>query len=75
MHLTPGDGRKDRGSEKEREGWEKDREQIEHEPVPHLLPRVSRIQLAVSISGPANDLPNFTIPESIRSGRVTAILV
>lgn len=64
MHLTPGDGWERQSEwERKREERERDGGQIEHEPVPHLLPRVSRIQLAVSTSGPANDLPNFTIPE------------
>lgn len=59
-------GRPERQNERERTRRvrERDRGQIEHEPVPHLLPRMSRIQLAVSTSGPANDLPNFTIPGS-----------
>ena len=39
-------GRPERQNEWEREdergGWERDGGQIEHEPVPHLLPRVSR---------------------------------
>lgn len=71
-YLTPGNGRKDRASQGgiQRRGEERRRRDRARAGVPHLhLHGGVEIQLAVSTgSGPANDLPNFMIPE-LGSGR------